>query len=163
MPRDGPRPRPLKFLWSPMSGAYTHPAPILLTRTHIRDEFVRYSRWAPRFCKQRPSLVASVRPHDAERDAQGQPELSQGPFEFAGGNVFELARLNRAIAQLARPALSDEWLAPLSPAELFDLGVFVGSAASQRKELIQRLWSRKRQLMRHVDPSGGWSPQQPVA
>ena len=89
--------------------------------------------------------------------------MSQGPVEFSGGNVFELARLNRAIEQLTRPALSDEWLAPLSPAELFDLGVFVRGAGSQRKELIQRLWSRKRQLMRHVDLSGGWSPQQPVA
>src|SRR5260370_25428176 len=30
MPRDGPRPRPLNIQWSPISGAYSHPVPILL-------------------------------------------------------------------------------------------------------------------------------------
>jgi hypothetical protein len=71
--------------------------------------------------------------------------LSQGPFEFSGISVFELARLNRAIAQLARPALYDEEPAP------------------QRKEMIEVLWGRKRALLRLVDPSGGWTPNQPVA
>ena len=71
--------------------------------------------------------------------------MSQGPFEFFGSSVFELARLNRAIAQLARPALNDEQPAPI------------------RKEMIELLWGRKRELLRLVDPSGGWAPNQPVA
>jgi hypothetical protein len=71
--------------------------------------------------------------------------LSQGPFEFSSSSVFELAHLNRAIAKLARPALYDEEPAP------------------QRKEMIELLWDRKRELLRLVDPSGGWTPNQPVA
>jgi len=71
--------------------------------------------------------------------------LSQGPFELSGRSVFELACLNRAIAQLARPALYDE------------------EAEPQRKEMIQVLWGRKRELLRPVEPSPAWTPNQPVA
>ena len=89
--------------------------------------------------------------------------MSQGPFEFSGAHVFELARLNRAIARLARPVLSDAWQASISPAELVDLGLLAGTVAAQREELIERLWSRKRQLLRHAEASDGWSPTGPVA
>jgi hypothetical protein len=29
--------------------------------------------------------------------------------------------------------------------------------------MIELLWGRKRELLRLVDPSGGWTPNQPVA
>ena len=57
--------------------------------------------------------------------------MSQGTFEFTGGDVFELTRLNRALAQLARPGSEEEW-------------------PQLRQELIKRLWSRKRQLLRQA-------------
>jgi len=72
--------------------------------------------------------------------------LSQGTYEFSGSQVFELARLNRAIAELARPTLSDEWL-----------------GSPERTELIQRMWCRKRQLLRQAAKNDRWGPEFPVA
>jgi hypothetical protein len=97
--------------------------------------------------------------------------MSQGTLEFNGGHAFELTRLNRALAQLARPGSSEEWLTPLSRADLDDLGVFTGprrppatpSGGPQRKELIERLWSRKRRLLRQAAKHGGYGPEFPVA
>ena len=75
--------------------------------------------------------------------------MNEGQFGFGGGDVFELTRLNRALSMLARPALSDEGQAPLSRDELFELGVFTGGRVPPRKELVERLWDRKRQILRH--------------
>jgi hypothetical protein len=95
--------------------------------------------------------------------------MSEGTLEFNGGHAFELTRLNRALAQLARPGSSEEWLSPLSRADLDGLGVFAGrvlpatsSRGPHRKELIERLWSRKRQLL-HAAKYDGWGPECPVA
>jgi hypothetical protein len=89
--------------------------------------------------------------------------MSQGTFEFNGGHLFELTRLNRVLSQLNRPALCDEWLTPMTKAELGDLGVFAAGHLPQRKELIERLWSRKRQLLRQAAADDGWGPEFPVA
>ena len=75
--------------------------------------------------------------------------MSNGIFGFGGGDVFELTRLNRALDMLARPALTDEWQSPMTRGELFDLGAFTGGRVPPRKELIERLWNRKRQILRH--------------
>jgi hypothetical protein len=72
--------------------------------------------------------------------------LSQGPYEFSSSDVFELARLNRAIEQLAKPTLSDEWL-----------------TSPERTEQIQRMWCRKRQLLRQAAKNDRWGPEFPVA
>ena len=87
--------------------------------------------------------------------------MSQGTFEFNGGHVFELTRLNRALAQLARPGSREEWLSPLSRADLNGLGVFVDERAPLRQELIERLWSRKRQLLRQAGIAGEWGIDHP--
>ena len=63
--------------------------------------------------------------------------MSQGTLGFNGGHVFEFTRLNRALAQLARPG--------------------------SREELIERLWSRKRQLLRQAAECDGWGPEVLVA
>lgn len=88
--------------------------------------------------------------------------MSQGTFEFTGHDAFELARLNSALARLARPATREEWLAPLTRADLGAIGVFAGDRAPLRKELIERLWSRKRQLLRQARLDD-WDTEPPVA
>jgi hypothetical protein len=87
--------------------------------------------------------------------------LSQGTFEFTGGHVFELTRLNRALAQLSRPGSREEWLSPLSRADLDGLGVFGDGRAPLRQELIERLWSRKRQVLRQAGLANEWATDQP--
>jgi hypothetical protein len=89
--------------------------------------------------------------------------MSQGTLEFTGGHAFELTRVNRALAQLARPGSREEWLSPLSRADLVGLGVFAGVRAPLRHELIERLWSRKRQLLRQAAADDSWGSQFPVA
>jgi hypothetical protein len=97
--------------------------------------------------------------------------MSQGTLDFNGGHAFELTHLNRALVQLARPGSREEWLSPLSRADLDGLGIFTGSLrppatssrGPQRKELIERLWSRKRQLQRQAAEYEGWGPEFPVA
>ncbi len=89
--------------------------------------------------------------------------MSQGTFEFTAGDAFELTRLNRALAKLARPALSEEWVAPAAAAELISLGVASAFATPRRKDLIERIWTRKRQLLRRVETIDGWGPYPPVA
>jgi len=89
--------------------------------------------------------------------------MSQGTLEFTGSHAFELTRVNRALAQLARPGSKEEWLAPLSKADLVDLGVFAAARAPLRHEIIERLWSRKRQLLRQAAMSDGYGPEFPVA
>jgi hypothetical protein len=89
--------------------------------------------------------------------------MGAGPFGFGGGDVFVLMRLNRALTVLARPALTDDWQPQLSPDELFDLGVFTGGHVPPRKELIERLWNRKRLIMHHDAARFDWDIPPPVA
>ncbi len=63
--------------------------------------------------------------------------MSQGTLEFNGGHAFELTRLNRALPQLARPG--------------------------SREELIERQWSRKRQLLRQAAKHDRYGPEFPAA
>jgi len=109
-----------------------------------RIAFVRYSPEHERFLSQ--------------RDA----EMSQGILEFDGGHTFELMRLNRALAHPARPGSREEWLSPLSWADLDGLGVVTGPTPI-RHERIERPWSRKRQLLRQAARYDGNGPEFPVA
>jgi len=89
--------------------------------------------------------------------------MSRGQFYFSSSDVLELAHLDRTLMHLARPAPSQEWQAPLTVSQLIDLGLFASGQALQRKDLIERLWSRKRQLMREADELAQWGPDRPVA
>jgi hypothetical protein len=109
-----------------------------------RIAFVRYSPEHERFFSQR------------------DVEMSQGTLEFKGGHAFELMRLNRALVHLARPGSIEEWLSPLSRTDLDGLGVFTGPTPL-RHELVERLWSRKRQLLRQATTYDGYGPEFPVA
>jgi hypothetical protein len=84
-------------------------------------------------------------------------------FGFGGRDVFELTRLNRALTTLARPALTDDWQTPMTRDELLDLGVFFGGRVPARKELIERLWNRKRQIIRQAGPAFNLEGPPPVA
>jgi hypothetical protein len=128
-----------------------------------RIAFARYSSEHERFFKQRLAWAASVASFRRGKVAKRVVEMSQGTLEFTGGHAFELTRINRALAQLARPGSREEWLSPLSRADLVGLGVFAGARAPLRHELIERLWSRKRELLRQAANTDGWGPEFPVA
>lgn len=89
--------------------------------------------------------------------------MSQGQFYFSSSDLLELAHLDRTLMHLARPASSQEWQEPLTVSQLIDLGLFASDAAPQRKDLIERLWCRKRQLMRKADELAQLGPDRPVA
>ncbi|HEX9098114.1 MAG TPA: hypothetical protein VF956_01350 [Candidatus Dormibacteraeota bacterium] len=89
--------------------------------------------------------------------------MSQGTLEFTGGQALELTRINRALARISRPGSREEWLSPLSRADLVGLGIFAAGRPPLRHELIERLWSRKRQLLRLTATGDGWRPEFPVA
>jgi hypothetical protein len=72
-----------------------------------------------------------------------------GGRDLFGSRWQELHRLDRALNQLARPALAGEPLPPLVADQLLDLGVSLGRSAA-REELIAELWGRKRPLMRQL-------------
>lgn len=89
--------------------------------------------------------------------------MSQDTFGFSSPDVFELARLNRMLAHLARPALSEVWQAPLTETQLIELDLFPSGPPPRRKELIERLWRRKRHLQRKADAFAQSGPDRPVA
>lgn len=88
--------------------------------------------------------------------------MSQEYIELRGPRVVELRRLDRILAELARPTLDEESIAPSTRAAMVEVGVVVSAGAS-RRDLIERLWGRKRTLLRQVGPLGARGPVQPVA
>ena len=88
--------------------------------------------------------------------------MSQDYIEIRGTSVVELRRLDRILSELARPSLDEEAIAPQTRAAMVQVGVVVSGRAS-RKDLIERLWSRKRSLLRQVVSLSDWGPAQPVA
>ncbi|MEP6751357.1 MAG: hypothetical protein ABI959_01255 [Candidatus Dormiibacterota bacterium] len=88
--------------------------------------------------------------------------MSQEYIELRGSSAVELGRLNRILSELARPTLDEEAIAPSTRAAMVDVGIVVSGRAS-RKDLIDRLWGRKRSLLRQASSLGDWSPMQPVA
>lgn len=88
--------------------------------------------------------------------------MSQDYVELRGLRAVELARVDRILNELARPTLDEESIPPSTRAAMVQVGIVVGGRAS-RKDLIERLWGRKRSLLRQRGPLGGWGPLQPVA
>jgi hypothetical protein len=88
--------------------------------------------------------------------------MSQDFMELRGSRVVELRRLERILSDLARPTLEEESMAPATRAALMQIGVVVSGEPS-RRYLIERLWARKRSLLRQEVSGGAWGPWQPVA
>jgi hypothetical protein len=84
-------------------------------------------------------------------------------YEQQGQEVYELWRLERALSRLARPVISvdDARSSPFMSDDLMALGA-AGTIVFDRKELVQRLWSRKRLLLRRLG-SDCDGPMAPVA
>jgi len=88
--------------------------------------------------------------------------MSQEYIEPRGSSAVALRRLERILSDLARPTLDEESIAPATRAALVEVGIVVSGQAS-RRDLIERLWGRKRSLLRQAQSLGDWGPMQPVA
>lgn len=88
--------------------------------------------------------------------------MSQEFIELRGSSVVELRRVERILLELARPTLDDEAIPPSTRAAIVQVGI-VGSGRASRKDLIERLWGRKRTLLRQAGSLDDWGPMQPVA
>ena len=88
--------------------------------------------------------------------------MSQEYIEQRGSSAVELGRLNRILSELARPSLDEEAIAPSTRAAMVEVGIVVSDRAL-RKDLIDRLWGRKRSLLRQASSLGDWGPMEPVA
>ena len=88
--------------------------------------------------------------------------MSQEVIELRGSGVIELRRVDRILTDLARPTLDDQSISTATRAAMVHVGIVVSGHAS-RKDLIERLWGRKRTLLRQVRAHGDWGPLQPVA
>ena len=88
--------------------------------------------------------------------------MSQEYVELRGSSAAELRRVDRILSELARPTLDEESIAPSTRAAMVEVGIVVSGRAS-RKDLIERLWGRKRSLLRQSRYLVNWGPTQPVA
>jgi hypothetical protein len=82
--------------------------------------------------------------------------------DLRGSSAFELRRVELVLAQLARPVLEEDSVGAATRDALLQLGIRVGGEAS-RRDLIERVWGRKRALLRQVSAMDDWGPLQPVA
>ncbi len=88
--------------------------------------------------------------------------MSQDPIQLPGAYSLELIRVDRALAQVARPAITEDWLAPFTQTQLVDLGIYEPLPLG-REALIERLWSRKRLLLHQLGLFDDEEPGSPVA
>jgi hypothetical protein len=88
--------------------------------------------------------------------------MSQEHIELRGSSAFELRRVDRILTELARPALHEDSMGASTVDALVQLGICEAAGAS-RRDLIERLWDRKRTLLRQMSALGDWGPYQPVA
>ena len=88
--------------------------------------------------------------------------MSQEHVELRGSSAFELRRVDRVLSELARPVLDEDSMLPDTREALLQLGICVGGDAS-RRDLIERVWGRKRTLLRQMSALDDWGPMQPVA
>jgi hypothetical protein len=91
-----------------------------------------------------------------------EPVLSQGPIQLPGAYSLELLRVDRALAQVARPAITEDWFAPFTHSQLVDLGIYEAFPLG-REALIERLWSRKRLLLHQLGAFDDGEPESPSA
>lgn len=88
--------------------------------------------------------------------------MSQERIELRGSCAVELRRVDRVLLELARPILEEDSMGPSTREALLQLGICVGGDAS-RKDLIERLWDRKRTLLRQMSGLDDGGPLRPVA
>jgi hypothetical protein len=88
--------------------------------------------------------------------------MSQDYIEVRGSGALELRRVDHVLSELARPALDEDSIAPSTRLALVELGICVAGDAS-RRDLIERLWGRKRSLLRQLSDNSRWAPFRPVA
>jgi len=88
--------------------------------------------------------------------------MSQEHFELRGSSAFELRRVDLVLTQLARPVLEEGLVGAVTRDALLQLGICVGGEAS-RKDLVERVWGRKRALLRQLSALDDWAPMRPVA
>ena len=88
--------------------------------------------------------------------------MSQERIELRGSSAFELRRVDLVLTELARPVLNEDSVEAATRGALLQLGICV-SGASSRRDLIERVWGRKRALLRQVSALDDWGPMQPVA
>jgi hypothetical protein len=88
--------------------------------------------------------------------------MSQERIELRGHSAIELRRVDRVLSELTRPAPEEDFIAPATLEGLAGLGIGVDPNAS-RRDVIERLWGRKRALLRQMSAVGDWGPMQPVA
>jgi len=92
----------------------------------------------------------------------GISRMSQDYVELPGSGDFELRRLDRVLSELTRPSLAEDSIAPATRVALVQLGICVAGDAS-RMDLVERLWGRKRSLLRQMSSRSDWGTFQPVA
>jgi hypothetical protein len=88
--------------------------------------------------------------------------MSQERIELRGSCAVELRRVDRVLLEQARPIMDEDSMGTSTREALLQLGICVGGDAS-RKDLIVRLWDRKRTLLRQMSALGDWGPMRPVA
>ena len=88
--------------------------------------------------------------------------MSQDYIELRGSRAFELRRVDTVLAELARPAMDEDSIAPSTRLALLQLGICVAGDAS-RKDLVERLWGRKRSLRRQLSAFDHWGSMPPSA
>jgi hypothetical protein len=88
--------------------------------------------------------------------------MSQEYIELRGSRAFELRRVDTVLSELARPVIDEESIAPSTRLALLQLGICVAGDAS-RKDLVERLWGRKRSLRRQLSALDDWGSMPPSA
>jgi hypothetical protein len=88
--------------------------------------------------------------------------MSQEHIELRGSSAFELRRVDLVLTELARPVLNEDSVEAATRDALLQLGICVSGEAS-RRDLIERVWGRKRALLRQRSALDDWGPMQPVA
>ena len=88
--------------------------------------------------------------------------MSQEYIELCGSRAFELRRVDTVLSELVRPVVAEESMAPSTRLALLQLGICVAGDAS-RKDLVERLWGRKRSLRRQLSALDDWGSMPPSA
>ena len=88
--------------------------------------------------------------------------MSQDLFEFREPQAFHLRRLDLILDELARPALEADAVGQPTRERLTGLGIAIGGKPC-RRELIQRVWARKRGLVYTMKAARTWGDLPPGA
>jgi hypothetical protein len=87
----------------------------------------------------------------------GGTPLSQDLSELRRPHAMELHRLDRILADLARPVLDADLIDSATRERLRSIGIVIGGTPA-RSILIQRVWDRKRALISRMASAGDLEP-----